>query len=189
MPSIINASTSTGLVQTADTSGVLQLQSNGTTIATISSTGLSTQVGSPAFSATRTATTQSINSGVFTKVQFSEEVFDTNNNFDSTTNYRFTPTVAGYYQVNWSLLCDLLTSTTEYIVALYKNGSNYSWASNLTAASAHYNATTGSELVYLNGSTDYIEVYAHQNSGLTKLIFVGGATFPSRFSASMVRSA
>ena len=32
MPSIINASTSTGLIQTADTSGVLQLQSGGTTI-------------------------------------------------------------------------------------------------------------------------------------------------------------
>jgi len=35
MPSIINASTSTGLIQTADTSGVLQLQSAGTTAITI----------------------------------------------------------------------------------------------------------------------------------------------------------
>lgn len=35
MPSIINASTSTGLIQTADTSGVLQLQSGGTTAVTI----------------------------------------------------------------------------------------------------------------------------------------------------------
>jgi hypothetical protein len=41
MACIINASTSAGLVQSADTSGILQLQSNGTTIATVSSTGLS----------------------------------------------------------------------------------------------------------------------------------------------------
>lgn len=39
MSVIINASTSSGLVQTADTSGTLELQSNGTTQLTVSSTG------------------------------------------------------------------------------------------------------------------------------------------------------
>ena len=39
MSTIINASTSSGLVQTADTSGTLVLQSNGTTQLTVSSTG------------------------------------------------------------------------------------------------------------------------------------------------------
>ena len=39
MSVLINASTSSGLVQTADTSGTLELQSNGTTQLTVSSTG------------------------------------------------------------------------------------------------------------------------------------------------------
>ena len=39
MSAIINASTSSGLIQTADTSGTLELQSNGTTQLTVSSTG------------------------------------------------------------------------------------------------------------------------------------------------------
>jgi hypothetical protein len=39
MASIINASTSSGIVQTADTSGVLQLQTNGTATATIDTSG------------------------------------------------------------------------------------------------------------------------------------------------------
>lgn len=39
MSVIINASTSSGLIQTADTSGTLELQSNGTTHLTVSSTG------------------------------------------------------------------------------------------------------------------------------------------------------
>jgi hypothetical protein len=39
MSVIINASTSSGLIQTADTSGTLELQSNGTTQLTVSSTG------------------------------------------------------------------------------------------------------------------------------------------------------
>lgn len=40
MSTIINASTSSGLVQTADTSGTLELQSNGTTMFTVLSTGV-----------------------------------------------------------------------------------------------------------------------------------------------------
>jgi hypothetical protein len=46
MATIINASTSSGLIQTADTSGILQLQSNGTTIQTIDSTGSYGQIRS-----------------------------------------------------------------------------------------------------------------------------------------------
>lgn len=41
MPVIINASTSTGLVQSADTSGEINLQSNGTTVLGVTSTGAS----------------------------------------------------------------------------------------------------------------------------------------------------
>ena len=40
MPSTINASTSSGIVQTADTSGTLELQSNGTTAVAVSSSNL-----------------------------------------------------------------------------------------------------------------------------------------------------
>jgi hypothetical protein len=39
MPVTLNASTSSGLVQTADTSGTIELQSNGTTKLTVSSSG------------------------------------------------------------------------------------------------------------------------------------------------------
>jgi len=41
MAVIINASTSTGLVQSADNSGIIQFQSNGSTKATLSSSGFS----------------------------------------------------------------------------------------------------------------------------------------------------
>jgi hypothetical protein len=44
--------------------------------------------------------TQSVSNGVNTKVALTGEYFDTDNCFDSTTNYRFTPTKAGYYQIN-----------------------------------------------------------------------------------------
>jgi hypothetical protein len=40
MPSTINASTTSGIIQTADTSGILNLQASNTTIASVSSTGV-----------------------------------------------------------------------------------------------------------------------------------------------------
>lgn len=40
MSTILNASTSSGLVQTADTSGTLEFQSNGITMLTVLSTGV-----------------------------------------------------------------------------------------------------------------------------------------------------
>ena len=49
----------------------------------------------PAFSAYQ-GTAQSVTSGVYTKIAFTVENFDTANAFDSTTTYRFTPLVAGY---------------------------------------------------------------------------------------------
>ena len=118
----LNASTTSGFVQSADTSGIIQLQSNGTTIATISSTGLQQNVGAPAFSAYMTGN-QSVSNNTVTKATMNTEEFDTNNNFDSTTNYRFTPTIAGYYQLNAALY---LTNSSGNIsvpnVYIYKNG-------------------------------------------------------------------
>ena len=62
-------------------------------------------VNTPAFLATLSAD-QSISNSTLTKVQFNTEVFDTNSNYDNATNYRFTPTVAGYYQLNLQLTLD-----------------------------------------------------------------------------------
>ena len=76
----INATTSSGIVATADNTGQLQLQSAGTTVMTITSTGVTTQVGAPAFSARNNAT-QSLANNTTYKVAFQVEEFDTNNNF------------------------------------------------------------------------------------------------------------
>lgn len=63
MSTIINASTSSGLVQTADTSGTLELQSNGTTQLTVASTG--------AYGQLKSGTAQAATSGtsiIFTSI-------------------------------------------------------------------------------------------------------------------------
>ena len=136
----------------------------------------------PAFSAYANAS-QTISSGVLTKLQINTEEFDTNNNYDPTTNYRFTPTVAGYYQVNGNAGLTAITAT-YFQMYIYKNGSLFKQGP-LTAASGTYNNCVNA-LIYLNGSTDYIELYGQATGGTTAFAAGSNVTY---FQASMVRSA
>ena len=119
-------------------------------------------VNGPAFSAYANATLQTITSGSQHKVLFQTEEFDTNSCFDSTTNYRFTPNVAGYYLVSGHVQPD--ASYTAGIQAIYKNGSVYKYGSyNANATGVSQPSVTC--LVYLNGSTDYVEFYGSFTTG------------------------
>ena len=178
MPTIINASQTSGLVMTSDLSGQLQFQNNGVNL----------PMGgvAPAFSAYSNAS-QSITSGVVTKVSINTKIFDTNNNFDNATNYRFTPTVAGYYQVN-AVVRVAGTAITSAWAGIYKNGSLY-------ARGNEFNQTIGtsqlvvSNLIYLNGSTDYIELYGIVSATSGQSFDYANTTATSFFSACLVRGA
>jgi hypothetical protein len=176
MSVIINASTTSGLVMTSDLSGNLQFQNNGVNL----------PMGgvAPAFSAYASAN-QNITNATWTKVNINTEEFDTNNNFDSTTNYRFTPTVAGYYQVNAALHFQN-NITGQCICAIYKNGGLFK-NGNQFGASTNDPRTVASVLMYMNGTTDYIELYGYKDSSIS-LGFLGGVT-ATYFQASLVRGA
>jgi len=115
----------------------------------------------PAFSATN-ASAQTFSASTWTKVTLGTETFDTNNNFASS---RFTPTVAGYYQISAGMEANGLGSGSYTGFAIYKNGSfNQSLVGLQTGANGtiiSYNAA----LLYLNGSTDYIELYVYGGGG------------------------
>jgi len=137
----------------------------------------------PAFSAYQ-GSAQTLSSNTWTKIQFTTEEFDTNSNFDNATNYRFTPTVAGYYQVNATITAGATYTTGQ--LAVYKNGTSFKLgAGNQGAGIGVSNIWAVNALVYLNGSTDYIELYGN-------LVF-GQALNPNNnatyFQASMVRAA
>ena len=107
----------------------------------------------PAFSAYPSATQSSISNGTWTKVTLDLKDFDTNSNFASS---RFTPTVAGYYQINGSVYSNATTiNPSDVRSAIYKNGSLFK--------GVRQAGGTGSPMiscvVFLNGSTDYVELY------------------------------
>ena len=132
----------------------------------------------PCFSA-YLGSSQTISNATWTKVVANTELFDTNNNYDSTTNYRFTPTVSGYYQLNICWGVNAVTTTIN--IAIYKNGSLYIMPTQTAASSA---AGSGSILVYSDGSTDYWEFYINLVTGENH-----PATINCFFSGAMTRSA
>lgn len=99
-----------------------------------------------------------------TKIAYDTETFDTNGDYDHSTNYRFTPTVAGKYAI-----CALIragasiTSANGHYLSIYKNGSEQS-ASEVNfdpGSSGGYFGFNNMvfDIVDMNGSTDYIEIY------------------------------
>lgn len=148
---------------------------------------MATNVGAtgPAFSAVRGGSTQAISAATYTKIQFNVEEFDTNNNYDNTTNYRFTPTVAGYYQVSLSIFTTTSVAANFYAY-IFKNGSNFKTITNIPTGGGGTSAgLNGSALIYMNGTTDYLEGYYWVSQAAT---VTTDAAF-NYFQAALVRAA
>ena len=132
----------------------------------------------PAFSVTKSAS-QALSATTTTKVTFDTETFDTNNNFASST---FTPTVAGYYQININLN---FGTTGSAQANLFKNGTLFA-----NSAPYTYNASIGgcvslSCMAYMNGTTDYLEAYVYSTAGVN----IGSGAQNTTMSGFLARSA
>ena len=115
-----------------------------------------------AFSAYQ-STLQSVPNATLTKIQFQTKEYDTASAFDSTTNYRFQPLVAGYYQISANV--GFVAAVQSCLATLYKNGSRYKDGVNAGSAAGYLFSSNLSAQVYLNGSTDYLEIFGYQAIG------------------------
>lgn len=171
---------SAGLPLKGSSSGTTTLVAAATASGTVTiaaQTGTLNAAG-PAFHA-KAAGTQTISLSTSTKILFATEDFDTNNNFASST---FTPTVTGYYQINSGVRA--VASTASYVqVEIYKNGVLYTSNRNPNWSGTSADAAIA-DLVYCNGSTDYIEIYATFSGSGT--VTINASSF---FSASLTRGA
>lgn len=108
-----------------------------------------------------TQTSTSLSNNNWTKVKYDLEEYDTTGDYDPTTNYRFTPSVAGFYAFYCSL-GGLVSLGGNAPIGIWKNGG---WSG--TGMSVNGYSTAGG-MWYMNGTTDYVEVYQYQNSGATQ---------------------
>jgi hypothetical protein len=141
-------------------------------------------VNGPAFSASL-STNQTVTTATTTKLTFNTEEFDTNSNYDNATNYRFTPTVAGYYQINVALsLSDVGVGAQDVLLRLYKNGAQYLVPIRRQTGAGNEVGITLPQLISMNGSSDYLEVYLQVVAATNCVVYSG-----SNFSGSLARSA
>ena len=174
--------TLSGVSLTTQVSGILPVANGGT----------GNSVSGPAFSAYGNSI-QTIANNTATKVAYNTSVFDTNSNY-STTNARFTPSIAGYYQIN--AVCNMtLSLVTQLVLYIYKNGAIYQnvfadYNGGATIIKSNSTIINGSSIVYLNGSTDYIEIYVYVSTGGTTTVN-GYSARPdvNYFNAALVRLA
>lgn len=123
------------------------------------------------------AADQSIGIGATTKITFNTEEFDTGSNFDSTTNYRFTVPVSGFYHFD---LCGRVGNgvgaTGTSLLLLYKNGAEIrrgdatkGTGDNLSDSKSTINCTL--QLV----AGDYLEAYWYNGDPGSARSVTGGS--------------
>jgi len=159
-----------------DTPARLAVGANDTVLTADSSTATGLKwatpgaASAPAFQAYLGSNQTGMQDSVAEKLKIDTEVFDSDSWFN-TTNYRYTPQKAGYYQFTIRGSSSLI-----HTIYVYKNGSTQ-----FNAIGYNSNQSfPGSSMVYMNGSSDYVELWGlvqtangSFNSGASSTSFEG----------------
>ena len=118
----------------------------------------------PAFHV-RLTNTQAVSNATYTKVELNQVDWQTGSTFDNTTNYRWTPGVAGKYFLYANMGFPGIDDNEDFMMIFKKNGSvaggQVDWWS---SGADHY--IKGSTLTAVDaGASDYFEIFVYQSSG------------------------
>lgn len=176
------------------TSYTLTLPSNNGTLVSTESAGSVSQsmlasgvAGTgPLFEAFATAD-QTVTASTWTLVVLNTVVVDSSSRFNNTgatvngiPAYAYMPNVAGWYLVS----ARIRSAGSISVLELYKNGTVYTRITEYGAGGGV--SHTGTCIIYLNGTTDYISLYAYTNT--SPLQTAGnGALYGCRMSAVLIR--
>lgn len=181
MPTIING-----------TGTIAGLQSGGLTDNIITQADLDNNVTStgPAFSA-YVGSSHALTQNAFTIIQCGTEEHDIGGYYNSTgatvggiPAYSFQPGVAGYYLFTASI--QPTSDASQLIAIISKNGSEIKRGGGGGGGGAYARSVTVSAVVYMNGSTDYINFQTYTSSA--GLSATAGVT-TSYFQGTLVRAA
>jgi hypothetical protein len=185
------------IVISGDTSGSVTVSvpavsgSNTVTIPAVTGTVMVSS-NMPAFSANLSAN-QSVSSGVNTKVALNVKsstgnatAFDTNGYFDAVTNYRFTPLIAGYYQFT-GCAAPYATNNTSGSSFIYKNGAAVAQSGGAVTSINGSQYIPVSTVLYMNGSTDYVELYGVV-TGTASTLFASNSGTTAYLTGALIRT-
>jgi hypothetical protein len=152
---------------------------------TIANSGTATGFGganTPAFEA-YLSTNQTFSDSSYAKVNFNTEIYDTDSDYDNSSNYRFTPTTAGKYLV-YSTIVMYASGLTYAALNFYKNGSLHKECDlEVDAGTEQRVVISSSTVIDFNGSSDYVEIYGYLDSTSGTPTFRGSGTEQCNFGA------
>ena len=141
-----------------------------------------TNANNPAFSVRLGSNQGSISDVTATKIELDTVEFDVGNYFDESTNYRYTPQIAGYYFFTGKVDLGSSVVTSAIYAQVNKNGSTtlVAGVSN-SVSSSEFRDTIAevSGIIYMNGSSDYVELFGYLNTGGSAGTFQGGTGYAS----------
>lgn len=114
----------------------------------------------------RATTAQSIVQNSDVKIQYNAEVYDYYNEFDSSTNYRFTASEPGAYLIEGNLQLELSVDGCEYGFKIFKNGTEE--ASRVATLGKACWGMLGVACVVLLSTNDYIEMKTRHDASSSK---------------------
>ena len=158
---VSNAHLAGSIDLTSKVTGTLPIANGGIGATTLSGAGLA---NTPAFYAYLSAD-QSITHATVTKAQFNTELFDTDNCYDNSTNYRFTPTTAGKYALQAGVIFESVDDAKQGVMYFYKNGTNVGLTRMTNAKTGNFIGLTNTIIVDANGTSDYFEVNVYHDHG------------------------
>ena len=155
-----------------DAGGNALLTSNGSGTLTTNNIG---GQNTPSFHAFLSADQGSLSDAATVKMQVNSETYDSGTVYDNSSNYRFTPGVAGKYFIYGAVLMSSAATANlrEAEVYIYKNGSVIGKTSFNYVDQYSQSATPMLNIVDVANTTDYYELYAQlntQNSGNWKAV-------------------
>ena len=130
----------------------------------------------------RNSSSQSINSGSFTTIEFTNTDLDVNSGFDTVTNYEITPSVAGWYLMYAQVqFAEVLTVSKQMILGIGSIGNVDIVSTSRVTGGTFTESVWCWALAEANGSTDsfYVQIYhdhgaARNISGAKQRTFFAG---------------
>ena len=121
-------------------------------------------VANPAFRAALTANQGSISHNTYTKLTYDHVDYDMGGYYDF-TNSRYQPLIAGYYQFNIGQMDYSANDVYDFMIGIYKTGQLNSQSRlrlivpGVSNEDFYASINNVSDVLYLNGTTDYVEVF------------------------------
>ena len=154
-------------IQSISGSGTVTLGTSGETFSFGSGV---TGTNYPAFEAYLSANQTSFPDLTYTKLLCNTEVYDTDGDYDNSSNYRFTRTTAGKYFVYGQIKIEAGGGNDDgksVGIKIYKNGSAITNVVRESEFNLGYEISPSisiSSVIAMNGSSDYLELYGSLNS-------------------------